>query len=114
MDDTTINPVTAVASGNMANPRYSILVWPYAFGQYRIQLTDTTRQAPFAPAGHGEIIRELCTYSPETMKQVVAELRQAGDPESVCQSLARPWNCEYIGGRIRLDNTKEDRVTHKQ
>lgn len=94
----------------MKNPDYTVLVHGYFLGQFRIQLTDRTLPAPGAPEGHGDIVRELCTYKPEIMEQTLAELAAAADPPSYCESKARPWNCEYPGGRIRLDNVPGDRI----
>lgn len=41
------------------NTRYTLEVWPYFAGQYRLKLTDRTRPDPFARAPHGTIVREL-------------------------------------------------------
>jgi hypothetical protein len=75
------------------------------YGQYRIQLTRTDRPDPYAPPGHGSIVRELCTYQSKTCLGVVMWLRLAADPEALCRTYETPWNCEAPGhGRIRLDN----------
>jgi len=44
---------------DLTDPNYTILVLNYAFGQYRIQITDKRLIDPFAPAGHGSIEREM-------------------------------------------------------
>lgn len=98
---------------DMSNDEYSILIRPYAFGQYRIQLTNVTRPALGAPEGHGDIVREMCTYKADTMREVTKGLAAAGDPEAYCETLVRPYNCEYKGGRIRLDNRPDDRPEYK-
>lgn len=94
---------------NMENEGYSILVRPYAFGQYRIQLTKVGLKDPWAPKGHGAIVREMCTYDQAKAHEVVDRLAEAEDPEQTAEGYAEDWNCEYPGGRIRLDNTPEDR-----
>lgn len=43
----------------MKNPRYTVLVQNYAYGQYRVQLTDRELPDPDAPPGHGSIVRAL-------------------------------------------------------
>lgn len=42
---------------NLRHPRYSLLVYPYMFGQYRLMITDKTDRDPYAPPGHGSIVR---------------------------------------------------------
>lgn len=92
-----------------ANPRYGVLVYNYLFGQKRIQLTDREQPDSDAPEGHGSIIRLLDTYNPGTLKRVVEAILEADDPPTYCMSFARPWNTDFIGDRIRLDNKPGDR-----
>lgn len=106
-DDTYGAPVVEVLRDRMASNRHTVVVRPYTYGQYRIQLTRIDRPDPFAPPGHGSIVRELCTYSPGMAADVVLKLRLAADPEGFCETLAHPGNCEYRGGRIRLDTAPE-------
>lgn len=100
-------PLLEVLPDQMTSKTHTLLIQGYAYGQFRIQLTrlggleDRT-----APPGHGSIVRELCTYSGQTAGSVALLLRLSSDPEGACELLAKPWNCEYPGGRIRLDNTK--------
>lgn len=97
--------------GTLAAPGYGVVVRPYMFGQYRIQLTrlyPDGSDEPFGPAGHGEIVREMCTYDPRVAHSTVAALIAAPDPEAHCRTLERPHNCEGEGGRIRLDNKPGD------
>lgn len=102
--------IVEVKPHSMENDTYSVLVRPYAFGQYRIQLTNATVNAFGAPEGHGAIVREMCTYEKDTMLGIVDSLRETETPEKFCEGLATDYNCEYEGGRIRLDNTPEDRI----
>lgn len=46
-------------TGEMRSPRHSLLIRPYAFGQFRIVLTRVDHPDFWAPAGHGAILREL-------------------------------------------------------
>jgi hypothetical protein len=96
-------------AGSAVSPVHSVLVRPYAYGQYRIQLTRTDRPDYDAPEGHGSIVRELCTYNRATAYLIASAIATAEEPEAYCFGLERPWNCEYTGGRIRLDNTPADR-----
>lgn len=91
------------------NRRYTVLLRRYLARQLRIQVTDLDRPDNSAPAGHGSIVRELCTYRPDTAVAVILNLVTAIDPEEIAQRYARPWNCEGPGLRIRLDNRSEDR-----
>jgi hypothetical protein len=100
-----IKPLIEVLPDQMCSKTHTILVQGFLFGQYRIQLTRLDRPDPFAPPGHGSIVRELCTYNPHTAGTVALILRLASDPEAYCRELERSWNCEDPGhGRIRLDN----------
>jgi hypothetical protein len=100
-------PVVSVAGDDMISKNHSVLVRPYMFGQYRIQLTRIDRPDPFAPPGHGSICRELCTYDHTRMMATVLQLVSAKDPEAYCCTLETPSNCEVPGsGRIRLDNAE--------
>lgn len=101
-------PIRRVSPQEMKNTRYSISVWSYTYGQYRIQLED--HQNPImAPVGHGDIVREFCTYKKHAMELTVEALRLSDDPPAYAASLERPWNCDGPGGRIRLDSRLEDR-----
>lgn len=100
-------PIKTIPSQEMKNPRYSVTVWPYLLGQFRIQLEDHSNPT-FGPLGHGDIIRELCTYKKSTMELTVEAFRLSEDPPTYAESLAKPWNCEDSGGRIRLDSRLED------
>jgi hypothetical protein len=51
-------PILDLPRGSLKSPRHSIMVWPYALGQYRIHLMDD-RPDGYAPPGHGMIVREL-------------------------------------------------------
>lgn len=87
----------------LQNEAYSLLVEGYAFGQMRIRLTDLRDHDPYAPEGHGGIVRELCTYEPMTAFLVLQVLSQVDDPEEKAHSLAHTMNCDHPHGRIRLD-----------
>jgi hypothetical protein len=100
-------PIKRILPQEMKNPRYSVSVWSYLLGQYRIQLEDHSNPT-FAPKGHGNIIRELCTYQIATMELTVEKFRTSEDPPAYAESLAKPWNCEGPEGRIRLDSKLED------
>ena len=99
-------PIKRIRPDKMKNSRYSVSVWPYLLGQFRIQLEDH-QNVLMSPSGHGQIIRELCTYKKHTMELTVERLRLSDEPSA--ESLAFPWNCDGPGGRIRLDNRQEDR-----
>lgn len=96
-----LKPIFEVKPGTMVNGEYRVEVWSYAFGQYRIILMR--RDDPIT------MVRQMCTYKRGMFTKTVIELASAGDPESYCEALAKPWNCEAPGARIRLDNTPEDR-----
>ncbi len=93
-----------IRAEKMVNKYYTIGVQRYALGQFRIQLMDLRQPDSYAPEGHGAIVQEMCTYQQPTMKSVIEKLRGAKDPLEVARSYAKPWNCEFEGGRIRLDN----------
>lgn len=97
----------------LRHPDYTVLVEAFAFGQFRIRLTDKTKPDPYALSGHGSIVREMCTYHLATAESTVAALAEADDPPAFCRALERPWNCEYERGRIRLDNVEGDLDTWK-
>lgn len=95
----------------MENPRYAIVVRSYMFRQFRIQLTDATKQDAFAPRGYGPIVRELCTYSPSTAEGTIMALRAAKDPAALCREWADEFICEEKEeGRIRLDEPAGSRI----
>lgn len=100
-------PIKKISPQEMKNPRYSITVWSYLLGQYRIQLEDHFNPTS-APAGHGDIIRELCTYKKSMMELTAEAFRLSDHPPTYAESLAKPWNCEGPGGRIRLDSRIDD------
>lgn len=102
-----IKPLAEVLPDQMTSKNHTLIVMPYLFGQFRVQLTRLDRPDTFAPPGHGSIVRELCTYDPHLAGHVVFLLRLSADPEASCEELAKPWNCEYPGGRIRLDAKPE-------
>lgn len=93
----------------MQNPRYSVVVRRYLFGQLRIQICDQTLRDPFAPPPHGSIVREMDTYRMEKLAEVLPALRSAPDPLALCREWETPANCEAPGrGRIRLDTSPDD------
>jgi|GEM_PF-3672804 len=100
-------------SEDMENGNYTIIVHQYMFGQLRIQLTDLRKRDPYAPEGHGGIVRELDTYHAGTASGACMNLSEAEDPEQWCIEQERDWNCEMsadgplAGDRIRLDETQE-------
>ena len=87
----------------LQNESYSLLLKPNLFGQFRLQLTDLRDDDPYAPDGHGGIVRELCTYDVNTARLVMSVLSQIDEPEERCSLLAHTLNCEHPRGRIRLD-----------
>ena len=95
-------PEDPIRSEPCTAPGYTVVIWRYLQGQYRIQLWRGPDDPP-------EICRELCTYNQAKADEVADLLRDAPDPEAWCEALARPWNCEGPGGRIRLDNVEGDR-----
>jgi hypothetical protein len=50
-----------VIASQCVNPRFTVLVRPYLFGQFRIQICDRAQPDPHAPEW-GSIVRELYTY----------------------------------------------------
>lgn len=92
---------------DMTSKRHSIIVRRFMFKQWRIQLTRVGLPVQwYAREGHGDIVRELCTYRPIRMAEVVAQLQLAEDPEAWCREQEKASNCDAPGhGRIRLDNT---------
>ena len=97
-------PVIEITFPEMTNKDYAVQVWPYLFGQFRIQLFQRS-----TPDGEGGLVREMCTHQSETTVKISLDLKQSPDPEAFCESLARPWNCEGPGARIRLDSQPSDR-----
>lgn len=106
-EEMTVPEGYAMALTGLINAAYTVLVKGNFGGQFRIQLTDVAKPDPGAPPGHGSIVRELCTYKQATAVETTTAIAMSLDPEGYCEGLARPWNCEYEGGRIRLDNTLE-------
>jgi hypothetical protein len=82
------------------NTEYRVTIRAYALGQHRIQLCKGSEY---------NIVREACTYKGDVASHLTIELIKAKDPEALMESLAKPWNCEAKGGRIRLDNVEGDR-----
>lgn len=98
-----------VLPDQMANKKYSLLVRNYALGQFRVQITDVSNGTGQngAPPGHGDIVQEMCTYKREKALGVIADLGTSEDPVATALTYVRPHNCEFKGGRIRLDNAPE-------
>ena len=84
------------------NGKHLLVIRQYLYGQWRLQLCKLTEE---------EIVREACTYKRETAVAIKDAIHNAEDPEAYMESLAAGWNCEFKGGRIRLDNKP---VTCKQ
>lgn len=97
-DDSTERPLWEVDGHPGSAQAYTIQVWPFLFGQFRIQLCANGDPSP---------VRQLCTYKMATAIAVTAALAKSEDPEAYCRSLERPWNFEAPGGRIRLDEGPE-------
>lgn len=98
-DDLDLKPLFDVSPLSMRNSDYHVEVWPYLLGQFRIMLMK---------AGTVDIVRQACTYQMDRMARVVVALVLSEDPPAYLESLARPWNCEFPGDRIRLDNHAPD------
>lgn len=97
---------------DLVAPHYSILVEAYMFGQHRIKLCKRMPGEPADYREHGGSVREMCTYKRDVAQLTVSQLAMSPDPEAFCRTLETPYNCEVPGrGRIRLDNTEEDRPT---
>ncbi|MEN3369985.1 MAG: hypothetical protein V7609_2128 [Verrucomicrobiota bacterium] len=96
-------PFVQFRCGEMVNHDYSILVYHYLLGQFRIVLTDCRLPDLAAPAGHGSIVQVLCTYKHATLAKTLTLLRHSKEPLELARSWATPTNCECAGGRIRLD-----------
>lgn len=92
-------PFYKVFSSMMTNKGFQIEIWNYMFGQFRIQL-----QRPPSVGPSPDIVRECCTYSFPKAMSLIAQLAFEEDPAAYLETLATPENCEYKGGRIRLDN----------
>lgn len=99
-----MKPIIEVTPAGMKNPAYRVEVWPYMFGQFRIQLLNDASL---------DILRECCTYESARCREVLVGLAQADDPPAYLETLATPHNCEGKGGRIRLDTTEADNP-HRQ
>jgi hypothetical protein len=102
-------PFVQFKAGEMYNPRFTILVYHYLLGQFRIQITDTELQDETAPEGHGSIVQEMCTYRTRKLAEVITLLRYSPDPLQLARTWAKPFNCDFHGGRIKLDNQPSDR-----
>lgn len=57
--DIVSKPLVNIPPESTVSGRFGILVWNFAFGQFRIQITDSKRHDRFAEPGHGAIIRAL-------------------------------------------------------
>lgn len=102
-------PLMEIRAGAMISSKHSLIMRRYLVGQYRIQLTRVDQPDPFAPYGHGAIVRELCTYDRSFAYSTMLVLRGAPDPEAWCRAIETEANCEHPGhGRIRLDNPEPD------
>lgn len=98
-----IKPVFEVRRNKMANPKYSLRVYPYLLGQLRIQLCNDEEDIP-DDKDHGQVVREMCTYKHATMLRRVTELAMNDEPEALARSWCTSKNCEdFENGRIRLD-----------
>lgn len=84
-----------------SNKAYSLAIRGYLWGQHRLQLMKGDDK---------HIVREACTYSSSLAGNIAMALMEADDPEAYMESLAKPWNCEGNGLRIRLDNKQADRI----
>ena len=100
-----LEPIIKISCSLMENPKYSIEVFKYLLGQFRVQLIFEGQEDPFFCCRG--IVRQMCTYKHETLVTTIHNLRSSKDPEEYCEGLAKPWNCEGSGGRIRLDNTED-------
>jgi hypothetical protein len=97
-------PFLQFRADEMRNDRFTILVYHYLLGQFRIKITDLQTPDSTAPAGHGSIVQEMCTYRPSKLAEVITLLRHSPDPLQMARTWATPSNCDCDGGRIRLDN----------
>ena len=86
------------------NHHYSVIVRHYMCDQYRIQLCDIRVPDPWSPPMHGGLVQELCTYHEKRALAVTDLLCMVREPLEMARCFATPDNCEYDGGRIRLDN----------
>jgi hypothetical protein len=82
-----------------------VLVYPYAFGQYRIKLTSKLDPDSGAPLGHGSIIRECDTYHYDLAAKIVKKIVESEEPYTYLSSLANLKNSYSSNDRIRLDNS---------
>lgn len=106
MNDTT--PLIRVLPNEMKNSQYSISVWQYLMGQFRIQIED--HNAPtLGPEGHGSVVVELDTYKKKVLEKVIQELQSSESPLKYTEGLKKPWNSDFPNDRIRLDNVSADR-----
>lgn len=83
---------------------YTVIVQNFMFGQYRIQLCDSRIYDPGAPPMHGGVVQQMCTYHRDKAEWMTDQLYLAKDPLAFAKSFATPTNCEFDGGRIRLDD----------
>jgi len=109
LEPADLPPLLQFRGDEMQNEDFTILVFHFLLGQFRIKITDLRLPDLTAPEGHGSIVQELCTYQHATLARVITELRHSPDPLELARSWAKPFNCEYRGGRIRLDNQPSDR-----
>jgi hypothetical protein len=83
-----------IKSDQMKNHDYRIMLLPYLYGQYRIQLIKLEGD---------NIVRECCTYDCLKAVQAMTALRLSDKPEALMEEWATKDNCEAPGARIRLD-----------
>lgn len=91
-------PLYHIEPAYMANHQFGIIVWPFLFGQHRIQLIDMTRPI------EDNVARELCTFDPALARITVMDLSLSYDPIGHCNALTEAWNCDGPGAPIRLDS----------
>lgn len=101
-------PYIALAANTMKNQRYTLLVYRYVFGQFNIKVTDVSKPDASAPPGHGEIVKMLCTYIPDTLRNVLAKLQHSDDPVECVESMRTSHNSEGPDDVVRLDTTEKD------
>ncbi len=82
----------------MSDKRYSLVVRSASMGIYRIQVTDLRRPDPFAPRGHGTVVREVMTNSAQIMKDMTLQLALAENPVTTCRLLERKYPCDFCCG----------------
>lgn len=102
MDSFTIGELLA---DKMVNKRYTIVVRAASGGIFRIQLTDLSRPDPFAPRGHGSVVREVLTSDRETLKNILLRVALAENPLAYCRIIERQY-AGMPGVPILIDQKK--------